>query len=201
MIPGQDTLDKLVAAIDCQIRRWKGIWEFSDDPQCILRLELTTARQEMRLADGTVVHPGEPIVHTHMWNERMPQIPPGGPDLVWARTFRQSFTHSFSLMARHAVENPALAKISAFGGEFPHVYGQGSIRMFQRLGVEVCDPIRPQGVWGHIKDLGVRLWAWLLRRAFNPESARGLRLRDIERRCVWFSRQRLLDMYGPKTAA
>jgi hypothetical protein len=153
------------------------------------------------LADGTVVHPGEPIVHMHIWNERMPQIPPGGPDLAWARAFRRSLTHSFGLMARHALENPALVEVNAFGGEFPHVYSQGSIRMFQRLGVEVWDPFRPQGVWGRIKDLGVRFWAWLLRRAFNPESARGLRLRDIERRCVWFSRQRLLEIYGPKTAA
>jgi hypothetical protein len=199
-----DLLSRLVVAIDRRQRRRLGIWEFSDDPACILRLGLTVARARVELADGTVVRPGEHVGVVHLWNERMPQMGPTGPDLAWARAFNQGLVHSFRLLARYVASAPALEDIEdiqAFGGQLCLAYSPGVIRLLRRLGVEVFDPVSLRGPIEWTVDLGMRLWAWLLRLAFNPESARDLRLSDLQRRPAWFSRRTLIALHGPEDPA
>lgn len=194
----QDLLSRLVVAIDRRQRQKLGIWEFSDDPECILRLGLATATMGVELVDGTVVRPGDTIGHIHLWNERLPHIPLGGPDLAWAREMKQLFVHSFRLLACYMVENPAaLMNVRAFGGELPLVYTPASTRLLRRLGVEMFDPIPHRGLSEWAIDLGSRLWTWLLRRAFNLESIRGARLSDLQRRPAWISRRTIITLYGP----
>jgi len=190
-------LDNLVIAIDDFQRKRLGIWEVSDDPECILRLGLATSYLGARLADGTVVEPGERIGLIHFANERVPTAPPDGPTLAWAREFMRLLTTSLRLLTRHMIENPDMAEICAFGGELPFVYTTGSTRFLERLGLEVFDPLPPGGPLARVVDMGARLWTLLLRRAFNPDSAPGLRLSDLERRPVWFSRQTLIALYAP----
>jgi hypothetical protein len=197
----QDLLNRLVAAIDRRQRRRLGIREFSDDPRCILRLGTTTAHVDVELADGTAIRPGDVVGVIHLWNERMPQIPPNGPDLAWAREFKRSLAYSFRLLARHIGQNPALADVHAFGGGLSLVYTPATIHLLRRLGFEVFDPIPPRGMAGRVIDLGARAWTWLLRRAFNPASVRGLRLSDLQRRPVWFSRRTIITLYGPGGSA
>jgi hypothetical protein len=199
-----DLLSRLVVAIDRRQRRRLGIWEFSDDPACILRLALSVAHARVELADGTVVRPGQRVGVVHLWNERMPQIPPTGPGLAWAKAFNRRLVHSFRLLARYVATAPALEDIEdirAFGGELCLAYSPGVIRWLRRLGVEVFDPVPLHGPIERTVDLGARLWVWLLRRAFNPESARHLRLSDLRRRPVWFSRRTLIALHGPGDSA
>jgi len=196
-----DLLSRLVVAIDRRQRRRLGIWEFSDDPQCILRLGLAVGRTGVELADGTVVRPGEHVGVVHLWNERMPQMDPTGPDLAWAKAFNRRLVHSFRLLARYVATASALEHIHAFGGELCLAYSPGVIRLLRRLGVEVFDPVPLHGPIERTVDLGMRLWAWLLRRAFNPESARHLRLSDLQRRPAWFSRRTLIALHGPEDPA
>jgi len=191
-----DLLSKLVGAVDRWQRRWLGIAEFSDDPACVLRLGFTAARAETKLADGTVGRPGERIGVLHLWNEHMPQIPLAGPDLGWARALNRSVVHSLRLLARHVAGNPALEDVRAFRGEFAIVYSPGAVRLLRRLGFEVLDLEPPLGPVGWVVDPAQRLWIWLLRRAFNPASARGLRLGDVQRRELWMGRRTLMRMYG-----
>lgn len=199
--PTPDLFDKLVVALDRWQRQRLGIWEFSDDPECILRLGLAAARAEVELADGTVIHPGETVGVIHFWNERFPQIPPTGPDLAWARKLKQALIRSFRLLARHAVETSTLADIHAFGGALPLVYTPASVRLLRRLGLEVFDPALPRGLAERARDLVARVWTWLLRRAFSPASVRGLRLSDLHCRPVWLSRRTLIARYGPDDSA
>jgi hypothetical protein len=191
-----DLLSKLVVAIDRRQRRRLGIREFSDDPECVLRVGFKVARTAVELADGTVVRSGERIGVLHLWNEHMPRIPATGPDLAWARTFHRRLRRSFRLVARYVGESSEFDDIRAFGSEFWLVYDRSSIRLLRHLGLEVSDPIVPRGPVEWVVDLGMRVWTWLLRRVFNPESARELRLRELERRMVWISRGRLLALYG-----
>jgi hypothetical protein len=196
-----DLLSRLVVAIDRRQRRRLGIWEFSDDPACILRLGLAVARARVELADGTVVQPGERVGVVHLWNERMPQIPPAGPGLAWAKAFNRRLLHSFRLLARYVATAPALEDIHAFGGQLCLAYSPGVIRWLRRLGLEIFDPVPLHGPIERTVDLGARLWVWLLRRAFNPASARHLRLSDLQRRPAWFSRRTLIALHGPEDAA
>ena len=54
----KDILDKLVVAFDRRQRRKLNIWEFTDDPQCILRVALVRSRWEQQLADGSFLRRG-----------------------------------------------------------------------------------------------------------------------------------------------
>ena len=59
-----DLLNRLIVAFDRRQRRKLGIWEFTDDPDCIVRLGITRARVGAHLADGTIVRPGDRIAIT-----------------------------------------------------------------------------------------------------------------------------------------
>lgn len=190
-----DLFDKLVIAADRQIRRRMKVWEFSDDPACILRLGRIVARADARLEDGTTVHRGDPIGIIHLSNERLPRIPANGPDLAWARLFHRMLSRSFRLLAEYAAKAPDLADVHVFGGLLPLVYTPATIRLLQHLGFEVHDPVPPRTLTERVVDWGARLWTWLLRRAFNPASAQGLRLSDLQRRQVWISRQALVALH------
>ncbi len=192
-----DLLDRLVVAFDRRQRRWLHIWEFSDDPNCILRVSITRARIGAELADGTVVRPGDRIGVIHLWNERVPRIPAAGPDLEWATTLARLVTHSLRLLARYMLETSELDGIQAFGGEFGFVYTPVAIRLLRRLGLEIFEPRTPRGPVEWVEDLVMRIWPWLLRRVFNPASIRGRTLDDMRRRPVWITRSTILRLYGP----
>jgi hypothetical protein len=192
-----DLLDRLVVAFDRRQRRRLHIWEFSDDPGCILRVSITRSRVEAELADRTVVRRGDRIGIIHLWNERMPRIPDKGADLEWATTLARSVVYSLRLLTHCMLETPDLDGIQAFGGEFGFVYTPVAIRFLRRIGVEVFEPRPPSGLAEWVEDIAMRIWPWLLRRVFNPESIRGRTLDDMRRRPVWISRNTLLRLYGP----
>lgn len=196
----RDLLSQLVVAFDRWQRRRLGIWSFSDDPECIVRLGVGTAHERVELSDGTVVTPGETIGLIHLWNERIPRIPAEGPSLAWARQFKHLLVHSLALLAHHLAENPDLDHIRAFGGKLPLVYSTATVRFLRHLGLEVFEPSPPRGAMERAVDLVARLWTFLLRRAFNPESVRNSSLSDLRRRSVWFSRRRLIRLYAPEHA-
>lgn len=192
-----DLLDRLVVAFDRRQRRRLHIWEFSDDPDCILRVGIARARIGAELADGTVVRPGDRIGVIHLWNERVPRIPADGPDVAWATALSRLVVHSFRLLARYMLATSDLDDIQAFGGEFGFVYTPVAIRLLRRLGIEVFEPRPPHGLWEWIVDTVMRIWPWLLRRVFNPASLHGRTLADMRRRPVWITRRTILRLYGP----
>lgn len=194
-------LGSLVAAIDRWQRRLLGVYEFSDDPRCILRLKLSRARTRTGLSDGAAVEPGEPIGVLHLWNEHMPQIPPAGPDLAWARALGHSLIHSFRLLAGHALGDPDLADVRAFRGQLALVYNPGAVQLLRRIGWQVSDPRAGRSLAERALDLGTSVWTWLLGRAFNPGSIQGPRWRDLQVRSVWISRRALIAVHGPSDSA
>lgn len=195
-----DWLDRLVAAFDRRQRRVLGIWEFTDDPGCVLRLGLTRARIGATLADGTIVRPGDTVGVIHLWNERMPRIPEGGATLSWALALHRALAHSLRLLARYLQDEPRMHGIAAFGGEFGFAFTPAAFKVLARLGVEVFEPHPPQGLAERAVDLAMRLWPYLLRRAFNPESVRGRTLADFRRRPMWIARSTIITRYGQPAA-
>ena len=190
-----DLLSRLVIAIDRSMRRRLGIWEFSDDPDCILRVGLTRSRWEMTLNDGTVIRRGETIGMIHAWNERVPPIPPTGADMAWARELRRRLIRSLQLLARAAREDPRLQTIRGFGGSGVLHFSPAILRLLGRLGLEIYE-LPPQTVRDRIEEQVGRVWTWLMRRTFNPPSVEGRGLDVLSRRFYWLSREKLLQMYG-----
>ena len=57
---------------DALLRHLYQIREFTDDPNCLLRLAIKQAGTPLRLSDGTRIMPGDPIGELHLWNDHVP---------------------------------------------------------------------------------------------------------------------------------
>lgn len=181
--------------VDRYMRRRLGIREFSNDPDCILRVGLIRSRWKILLGDGSTIQPGEIIGMIHAWNERAPPIPPGGADLGWARQSRRRLIRSFQLLAQATREDPRLQSIRGFGGPVALHFSPAILCLLERLGIETYEmPPRTLREW--IEEQVNRTWTWLMRRTFNPVSVQERGLDRLSRRFYWISREKLLQMYG-----
>ena len=88
-----------VSWVDALIRFYYGIYEFTDDPHCVLRVGLDQARAPVALSDGTRIEFGEPIGTLHFWNEHLPRYSHQGPDLGWACTVRDRVIDSLRALS------------------------------------------------------------------------------------------------------
>ena len=201
-MPGitHDLISRLVVAIDRQVIKRLGIWAYSDDADCIMRLALVKAQERRELRDGTVIYPGDKVGNLHFWNERMPLVPPGGPDLAWAKKAKRTLLRTFRLLADYLANSPDMANINAVGGDLHFNNTPGTVPLFRRLGLVVF-PIYPRGPVEKMKDFLLRFWALLLGWAYNPESIKGQKLSDIQCFSVWFSRHDFIALYGKDQAA
>ena len=190
---------RLVRALDAWLRRRQGIFVFSEDPDCIFRLSLATAQAPMSFADGTSVEPGDPLIVIHFWNERLPVVPPAGPDLHWARTMHRKAVASLRLLARFVEDRADLADVRACGADAAGFLTGSALDtggVFPRLGFETHRPHARAGPWGRFVEFWENLYSWMLVWAYNPSTLRGKTPWTLERFGLWISRATLLGRYG-----
>jgi len=70
----------LIVTFDHLLSRAYGVYEFCDDPDCIVRLQMARAPHTLHFPDHQVLK-GEPVLGLHLWNKRPPPRPPAGPGL------------------------------------------------------------------------------------------------------------------------
>ena len=185
-----------VGWVDAILRSYYGIYEFTDDPDCVLRIARDEARSPASLSDGTRIAVGEPVGTLHFWNEHLPRYSEKGPDLGWACSFRDRVIYSLSKFSEYIEHDAAWREVRAIRADtaWPARLGAPQIaRVFQRYGFErtPTDPSRLARLHG----LGECFVLWGLTRAFNPAALpRQPFLRD--RYEMWISRATLLARYG-----
>jgi hypothetical protein len=108
-------LAELIFALDSVLRHRHHVVEFSTDPACIFRLDISHAEQAFALADETPIRRGDRIVNLHLWNEQIPPVPSAGPIFSWARTFCRRLELSICELARYVEDRPELNDIVAVG--------------------------------------------------------------------------------------
>lgn len=185
--------------LDAAVSWGYGIWRFSEDPDCILRVARARARIGVHLPDGTEVRPGDAVGELHLWNERLPKMPPEGPDLAWATHMWRLWRESLRKLAQRLEEEPRLGDVRAFRGEtvflprdnFPWA------RLFQRAGFTVLRLPRPRSPWGRFAAFWQNGYAWALIWAYNPGSLRRKDFFRLARLQIWISRSGLCRLYGP----
>jgi hypothetical protein len=189
-----------VSWVDAILRSYYGIYEFTQDPQCILRIGLDEARSEVALSDGTRVKSGEIVGTLHFWNEHLPRYSESGPDLRWACTVRDRVIHSLRAFCEHVEREPAWRPVQAIRAEtaLPARLGSAQIqRVFRRYGFEATPA--DTSLRARLHGFGECFVMWGLTRAFNPAALpRQPFLRD---RCeLWISRAALFARYGGAAA-
>ena len=181
---------------DAILRSYYGIYEFTDDPDCLLRAGLGQARAPVSLSDGTDVQFGELVGTLHFWNEHMPRYSERGPDLGWACAVRDRVRHSLRAFSEYIEGEPAWQNVRAIRTEtaLPARLGAEQLmRVFQRYGFERVPT--DSSLRARLHGLGECFVLWGLTRAFNPAAVpRTPFLRD--RHELWISRATLRLRYA-----
>jgi len=189
-----------IALIDAVLRSYYGIYEFTDDPGCVLRAGFGRARAPVSLSDGTHIESGETIGTLHFWNEHLPRYSSKGPNLAWACAMRDRVMYSLRAFSVHIESEAAWREVRAISTEtaLPARLGTSQIeRVFRRYGFERV-PTDPS-LRARLHGLGECFMQWGLTRAYNPAALpRQPFLRD--RHELWISRATLRLRYGRRSS-
>ena len=186
----------LIRWFDRFLRRAFGVFEFTDDPECIFRLQRTNARHDITLSDGTVVSKGDPVLGLHFWNEHLPPIGPEGSDLAWGVRTARMMVSSLRAIVAWVRDHPELADRQIIGGATVLIESGatgGSARLIRRLGFDIF-PFK--NVLGRFGEFWENLYTWWLMWAYNKASLRRKRLLRIRRTEIWMRIDRLVAQFG-----
>lgn len=184
-----------IRLIDSLIRKSERSYEYCDDPDCVLRVQLTPCPHAATFGSMTIQE-GEPVLALHVWNERMPPIPPGGADLQWALHLRRQVLHSFRKLAKVMQGNELYAPVRAIYGAsvlFSSTSHTGGMRMMQSFGFTVLPYHSPLGKFGEFWE---NLFSWWLMYAYNTASMDTRKFWQLERTETWIDRDEFIRRYG-----
>jgi hypothetical protein len=190
-----DPLRSLIRRFDDWLSHVEGVEPFTDDPDCILRIQTGPVGQELRFPAVTLP-PDAPALFIHFWNERMPVIPAAGADLAYGLKLQRLTMASMRLIAAHIQADPALGDLRAVGGITTFVSREaadGGRATFQHMGFTLFPHPRPAGAFGEFWE---NFYTWWLMWTFNPVSARYRRMLDMQHTEFWMTRQQFLDRFG-----
>src|SRR4051812_34811805 len=175
-----------------------GIREFTDDPNCLLRLALKRTTTPLRLDDGTRIVPGDPVGELHLWNDHVPRYPPGGPTLGWASRAHSLVVYSLSLLVDYVESDAQWRRVQAFYVDVPISPKRpfDSVRRVSlRYGFEPA--LQRQTFWRSVRGIIESLLLGGLAYAYNPVATHRRRfLRHRQR--AWIGRTTLLQRYGAR---
>lgn len=191
-----------VRGVDAVLRRGHGVYEFSAELGCLLRVAMERSERDVALSDGTFIARGARIGELHLWNERLPAMDATGADVRWAVAMRRGLAHSLQLLDAHIQDHPAWDGVPAFRGETtldPQWGDPSGVRVLGQLGLELMS-LEQDSSLRRFTHFWENLYTWWLMWAFAPGSLRSKRLWRMRRHQVWISRRRLLSTYGASTA-
>jgi hypothetical protein len=102
-----------VYALDRWLCRRLGLFEFTDDPRCLFRIECLRLDTAVELTDGTRVPAGGRVLAVHLWNEHVPRMGRRGPTLAWACQINHAMCRSLRQLAGYLAMRPDLGDIAA----------------------------------------------------------------------------------------
>lgn len=191
---------QLVRRFDSWLSRRYGIFEFSQHPDCLLRLQVTVAGRPLTLPDCRVER-GEPVLLLHLWNERLSALPPVDAGLSRAKTLQRMVLRSLVELGCYLAEHPELAQARAMGG-VTVLLGAGShaggVRLVERFGFSVFPYHSPLGRFGEFWE---NFYAWVLIWTYDPASLPYHRLLSLRRKEFWISMDEFYRRYSARQAA
>jgi ceramide glucosyltransferase len=191
-------LASAVQWFDGMLRRYLRIYEFTSHEDCLLRLSLVDAEADVTLSDGTHVHRGERIGELHFWNEHVPPMGSGGPDVAWALVFQRALRHTMAEFAEHVKSDPRVQDVQAFRAElmFASRNMPRILRSLQKYsGFEAVEVSRPRGMLKSLHELADDWLRWLLIWTFNPHSLKQ-NWPAKQRHEIWITRGVLISRFG-----
>ena len=180
---------RAMVAFDRRLRDRHHVFEYTSDPECVLRVRIGRLESSLMLSDGTAACAGDRILDLHLWNDQVPTIPTSGASIAWARRMNASVLKSLHELAQFLRNRPDLDDISivrantAFGG---HERRAKSIRLMRHYGFEAA-PALPESFVDRSRRVAENVLITALVLAHNRAAIRGDTLRR-ERTPLFISR-------------
>lgn len=187
-----------VSALDGLLRWAFGIREFSNDPNCLLRIAKVRSSQQVRLQDQTEILAGDWIGELHLWNEHLPQILRFQGSLATGASFRTRMRNSLRSLAVSVAIEPEMQKLVAFRAQLSSI-GQPDRRNWESLAKRYRCSARfsRTPLPGRIHDVLAFFLTITLTWVFNPGRRWALG-KSMERIEIWISREELLRHFAPR---
>ena len=192
-----DWLRSVICRFDDWLSQVEGVEPFTDDPQVIMRIQNGRAAWNIPLPEGRIPIDSKVLV-LHLWNERIPPIPPQGADLGWARQTQRLIVTSFRAVAQHIGANPQFQNVEAVGGVSAQIKlegADGGRALLEHLGFTIFPYHRPAGAFGEFWE---NFYTWWLMWTFNPASVRHRSLLGLQRNEFWTTKEKFLDQFMKK---
>jgi hypothetical protein len=184
-----------VRLIDNLVRASLGVYEFTNDPECILRIQLVRAPHTINIGSDRILK-GEPVLGIHAWNEHIPKLPKEGANLEWALRIRRRVLYSLKELAKVMQQDSRYSKILAVcGGSalFSFTNHTGGVRMMQHLGFTVLPCDNSLGRFGEFWE---NLFSWWLMWTYNEISLHNRKFSKLQRTEIWITTRDFLQRYG-----
>jgi hypothetical protein len=200
--PYSHYLRVLISELDDALRRSHGVREFSEDPQCILRIAIRRTTNCTHLADGSTVPCGAAIIDLHLWNEHLPDLSSRSTGLGRATRLRRQIEASLEELTWRLVSEPSFAEIRALRARAAFVPRRRLAKLLRvarsfEFGTDAADTHRCFTRQMH--DFWENFLIWALAWAYNPNAPR--RNRVFRARCeLWVSREALLMRYHRRSS-
>lgn len=191
-------LRRAILKLDRMLRRSGGIFEYSGNNNCLLRIAATRARMAIALSDRIEVRPGDCVVDLHWWNERIARVLAKGSPLGRGKLLCRSLHTSFQALAEFASTSPELKDAKFFHARVvmpvgDHVGGLESVA--RRYGFNAAT--RPARGMERIHNFFEDFLVYALLWAFNP-NPQLRKTRQLRRVDLWATRGEFLERYlGP----
>lgn len=191
-------VEALVTALDDRLRLHYGVFEYTDRPDCLFRVQLGRNEDDFILSDGVHVPAGARLINLHVWNEQFPAFPPQGPTLAWASKLNRACDASLRELSRFLQARPALDDVAAICGNMTFEPPCRSVQLAQfvgRFGFEEVAARRTRSLGQQVQRFGENIFISMMVLARNAAALRADTLwRD--RTLVFLSRRKLQDRYG-----
>jgi hypothetical protein len=189
-------MHRLILAFDRWMVRRAKMMPVSNDPNCLLRLELQRAPRNLAFG-GITINKGELLLGFHIWNDHLPPLPANADNLGWALLTYRLFAASLPQMADHIRQQPQFANAKILRGKTALLPLPEKDRRnpLAALGFNVKPYRSPLGKFGNFWEHFYLYWLiW----AFNPGSIKGKSLFDVSLTELWVPTSDFLARYAGK---
>ena len=178
---GHRWLAEALSVLDARLRRRHAVFEYTNNPACVFRLDVTRSPRPLVLRDGSRVHRGQRIARLHFWNEQIPPVPKSGATIAWARQMQRAIATSLRELASYFRARPDLSDVTAICADVPsatRAQSEQLARIMGRYGFEAIVEPEHLLIGERLRRLGENLLISLFVIAHNP---RALRRDTLER--------------------
>jgi hypothetical protein len=190
-------LRRAIFALEALLMRAHKVVDFSNSPDCVLRISARRVRSTVVLADARLA-PGACVVDLHYLNEHLPHM--GRSGLAYGAGFRRRLMRSFEALAAALESDPRLRDVKAVRARMNSPFSRRRSEMDRfaaHFGLAPARQTETVSLVQRAHELGDDIWFCALTWAYTPE-ALGRRAVLRWRGDVWISREQLLERFRKK---